>query len=536
MFVVEPEGSALEDGAVVFTAEKGISIPDGVAVKDVAAITIGVDALKLSSDGKHLILDRMKVPVIATWVGLGDRANIFDPHNWQCKNESDTILDGAVPTEETTIKISGETSFNYPINQASQLRYKSFELGPGLKLTADCDWRGFGTKTPYAASTTIDLDGHKFYTEDITSSVVVMDSSSAEPGECHLDFDNKVTVTGLNLKGNVRLVKEGSAELVLNYAVNPTYTGGTEIREGRIGSTLDATKRTQFGLSGSEIIVRSGATLYPYYHDNWLTLYPIVLDGGSIYTWWAGQSGLVIGSMRLLADSSLDVYSGGRLHIWTGHTVNLNGHTLALIGVGDKCFSASGSTGVTFTEGVVDLQAGTMSLAGAVHAVNTTFLIGGALNLGGNTLNVSNYIARYTGTSNAGTGAMNVYGTFKPIGAGYYAPTMKNGSTIDFTEWKKDSALESRFPVTATSNGNKIMKFEAGTVKIRISSDNKELRSFARTLPNILTWTNECADRNEETDFVLEDANGNPLKYYALIADDSGLKLKYLGGMAIFIR
>jgi hypothetical protein len=80
------------------------------------------------------------------------------------------------------------------------------------------------------------------------------------------------------------------------------------------------------------------------------------------------------------------------------------------------------------------------------------------------------------------------------------------------------------------------MKFEAGTVKIRISSDNKELRSFARTLPNILTWTNECADRNEETDFVLEDANGNPLKYYALIADDSGLKLKYLGGMAIFIR
>jgi autotransporter-associated beta strand protein len=284
MFVIDPEGSALEDGAVIFTAEKGISIPDGVAVKDVAAITIGVDALKLSSDGKHLILDRMKVPVIATWVGLGDRANIFDPHNWQCKNESDTILDGAVPTEETTIKISGETSFNYPINQASQLRYKSFELGPELKLTADCDWRGFGSKTPYAASTTIDLDGHKFYTEDITSSVVVMDSSSAEPGECHLDFDNKVTVTGLNLKGNVRLVKEGSAELVLNYAVNPTYTGGTEIREGRIGSTLDATKRSQFGLSGSEIIVRSGATLYPYYHDNWLTLYPIVLDGGSIYT------------------------------------------------------------------------------------------------------------------------------------------------------------------------------------------------------------------------------------------------------------
>jgi hypothetical protein len=145
-------------------------------------------------------------------------------------------------------------------------------------------------------------------------------------------------------------------------------------------------------------------------------------------------------------------------------------------------------------------------------------------------------VARYTGNANSGTGNFNVYGTFTPIGAGFYAPTMQDGSTIDLTEWKKDSSLEARFPLKTTSNGNKTVKFANGTVNIIISPENKALKEFAKTSPYILTWTDDCAMRNKSTKFVLKDANGNPLKYYALIADDSGLKLKYLGGMAIFIR
>jgi hypothetical protein len=113
---------------------------------------------------------------------------------------------------------------------------------------------------------------------------------------------------------------------------------------------------------------------------------------------------------------------------------------------------------------------------------------------------------------------------------------MQDGSTIDLTEWQKDSSLEARFPLKTTSNANKTVKFANGTVNIIISPENKALKEFAKTSPYILTWTDDCAMRNKSTKFVLKDANGNPLKYYALIADDSGLKLKYLGGMAIFIR
>jgi hypothetical protein len=213
----------------------------------------------------------------------------------------------------------------------------------------------------------------------------------------------------------------------------------------------------QFGPDHSEIIIRSGGTLYPYNDEQWLTLYPIVMDGGRIYTWWAGTAnGVVIGSMSLLADSWLDVYSGGRMRIWGGHAVNLNGHTLALIGAGEKCFGISGGSSVTFTEGVVDVQNGTMSMNGIVYATNTTLYVGGALNIGG-TLNVSNYVARYTGTANDGTGAMNVYGTFKDESGKFYGCTMQNGSTIDLS-----GRVDAQPATSAFTTGNNKMSFASG--------------------------------------------------------------------------
>jgi len=484
---VDPGVASLANRAVVFTAAEGITIPSGAAIGDVATIAGGT--LELSTDGTQLIfLENSTVPVTATWVGLGDRADVLDPLNWQCRNANGTVLDGVLPTVDTAIMVSGETTFNLPADQASRLQYRLLEIA-SCSLAADCDWRGLGTSIPYSATPTIDLKGHKLYACDVATPVVVTDSLSGEPGEYHLDIVAKTTLTGSRMQGNVRLVKEGSAELVLNYSVNPTYTGGTEIRAGRIASTLNAVQKYQFGKAGSEIIVRSGAMLYPYDNENWLTLYPIVLDGGSIYTWWAGTAnGVVIGSMRILANSSLDAYSGGKLHVWTGHTVNLNGHTLALIGAGEKCFGASGGSGVTFTEGVVDLQNGTMALGGVVNAVNTTLYVGGALNLGGNTLNVSNYVARYTGTANAGTGAMNVYGTFKPSAHDvFYGCTMQDGSTIDLSS--RTNALPLVSTYTADTTSARTLKF-ADNSTVYINTGDLEVN---RKSP-VITWDEKPAN------------------------------------------
>ena len=295
-------------------------------------------------------------------------------------------------------------------------------------------------------------------------------------------------------------------------------------------SKLKATVKHQFGPDNSEIIIRSGGTLYPYNDEQWLTLYPIVMDGGRIYTWWAGTAnGVVIGSMRLLADSSLDVNSGGRMRIWSGHIVTLNGHTLSLIGAGEKCLSQGGAK-LTFTEGVVSLQDGTMVVAGPIHATNTTFDISGNLNMG-NTLNASNYVARYTGSSNSGTGALNVYGTFKPVGAGFYGPTMQNGSTVDLSEWKTGVSAASRFPLKSSYASKDTMSFAAGaTVTVDLSGVSRaDLMGIVDSEKYLTEWT-----AKPDATFLLDDET--KARKFLLKAEGGGLRLSYVGGLVILVR
>ena len=526
-FVVNSDGMALANRDVVFTAAEGITLPAGAAIGDVATIAGG--ALELSADGTQLIfLEDSTVPVTATWTGLGDRADVLDPLNWQCLNANGIVLDGAVPTEDTAITISGETSFNLPTNQVSRLQYRSLAID-SCSLTADCDWRGFGASIPYSGTPTIDLKEHKLYVSDVASAVVVTDSLSGEPGEYHIDIAAYAVLTGPRLQGNARLVKDGAAELEINCDVTPAHAGGTEICSGRISSKLNATQKHQFGPNNSEIIIRSGGTLYPYDNEQWLTLYPIVMDGGSIYTWWAGTAnGIIIGSMRLLADSSLDVYSGGRMRIWSGHIVTLNGHTLSLIGAGEKCLSQGGAK-LTFTEGVVSLQDGTMAVAGVIYATNTTFDISGKLNMG-NTLNASNYVARYTGNANSGTGALNVYGTFKPVGAGFYGPTMQDGSTVDLSEWKTDAEATSRFPLESSYANKKTMSFAAGaTVTIDLSGiPAADVKTLALNTTCLTAWTGK-----PDAAFRLDDETA--ARGYELRLDDDGLKLTPTRGFIIHV-
>ncbi len=526
--VVNSDGMALANRDAVFTAAEGITLPAGTAVGDVATIVGGT--LELSADGTQLVfLGDSAVPVTATWVGLGDRADVLDPLNWQCLNANGIVIDGAVPTEETAITISGETSFNLPTNQVSRLQYRSLAID-SCSLTADCDWRGFGAGIPYSGTPTIDLKGRKLYVSDVASAIVVTDSLSGEPGEYHIDIATSAVLTGPRLQGNARLVKDGAAELEINCDVTPAHAGGTEICSGRISSKLNATAKHQFGPDNSEIIIRSGGTLYPYNNEQWLTLYPIVMDGGSIYTWWAGTAnGVIIGSMRLLADSSLNVYSGGRMRIWSGHIVTLNGHALSLIGAGEKCLSQGGAK-LTFTEGVVSLQDGTMVVAGPIHATNTTFDISGKLNMG-NTLNASNYVARYTGSSNAGTGALNVYGTFKPVGAGFYGPTMQDGSTVDLSEWKTGVAPASRFPLESSYTNKKTMSFAAGaTVTVDLSGVSRaDLMGIVDSEKYLTEWT-----AKPDATFLLDDET--EARKFLLKADDGGLRLSYVGGLVILVR
>ena len=516
---IDITGQSLSSGDVLFTATGGVTLPAGRSIEDV--VRVDGSSVALSQDGTQILLVPNPSHVItANWSGLGDRSDVVDPQNWICMNCHGEVLADRIPGEGTTITIGGATSFNYPTNQTGRLTYKTIILTSPLTLTADCDWRGLGAAIPYAGTPSIDLQGYKLYVSDVASSAVVTDSTSGDPGEYHLDLATSATVTSLNLTGNARFVKEGSGELTLNYSVNPSYTGGTEIRGGIIASTQNAPQKNQFGPLGSEIVVRSGATLYPYNNENWLDMYKIVMDGGQIYTWYGAGNGVVIGGSDFTANSTWDVYSGGVLHMWGGHIV-LNGHTLMLTGAGDKRLGAGGG-GVTMTEGIVDLQNGTLTLDGPLNAPNTTFLVESAINPQSYEMNVGDYVPRYTGAYNPGTGAMNVYGTFKPAADHdkFYGCTIQDGATIDLSE--RDTPLPC---VSDFTTGSTSLTFADGaTIYV------KPKQPLPRRVP-IISWDDNTRPANLGT---LTFRNGDPGNRAKFLKKDDGLYPPI--GLVILIR
>ena len=171
-----------------------------------------------------------------------------------------------------------------------------------------------------------------------------------------------------------------------------------------------------------------------------------------------------------------------------------------------------------------------MVVAGPIHAANTTFDISGKLNMG-NTLNASNYVARYAGSSNSGTGALNVYGTFKPVGAGFYGPTMQDGSTVDLSAWKTNVAASSRFPLESSYTNKKTMSFAAGaTVTVDLSGlPLADVRALASEGTYLTEW-----DAKPNATFQL-DADTRARKFL-LKAEGGGLRLSYIGGLVILVK
>lgn len=98
-------------------------------------------------------------PDFAVWTGGGDRTNLSDPANWECRNLMGEVIEGAIPSAEATqITVSGETSFS--LATANPL-WKAIRLKGAIALTADADWRGLTNFD--VVDVTIDLKGHRLF-------------------------------------------------------------------------------------------------------------------------------------------------------------------------------------------------------------------------------------------------------------------------------------------------------------------------------------------------------------------------------------
>lgn len=424
-------------------------------------------------------------PATATWTGGGDRSVLTDPANWQCRDSSGNVMEGAIPdASATTVSVTGATTFNFPAGQTAI--WKSLTVSGTVTLAADCDWRGAGSLFGgfVAANTTLNMKGHSLYVKMPNSGSnrrinVTDDSPAGEGGEFHMEVDEGATYAnqgGWNsdnviwFSGSVEVVKDGKGTYVPQYASNKKglwyyqHTGGTTIRGGLVylandGENTSAggevfyaqSTRPVFGAYGSAITIEAGGTFdYKGIYD--LHLYKMYMNGGTFtntrmpkYPEWGSNGAIDFG-----ADSFINVAR-------TAHIAGpfiLNGHTLyATIAANQTwhCRSGSASNGTVKLEGDGVFQVSCEAIAATNNA---TYDVACALDIA-QPIAVSNYVARYEGDSNSGTAEFRVHGTFTPVTDNFYPATMQNGSAID---------LSGRSGAWSSTGSFGALKFASGAV------------------------------------------------------------------------
>jgi hypothetical protein len=209
------------------------------------------------------------------------------------------------------------------------------------------------------------------------------------------------------------------------------------------------------------------------------------LNGGTFissynqtHTTWGG-----LGNVTLSDDSFMNVGNS----IVATSPYNLDGHTFTVSLASGKAF---------YLRSVV--QDGTLCITGAgtLQTLNNNvagsqtmdFDVAAALNVGA-TLNVRNYVARYEGSSNAGTAALNVYGTFTPVTDKFYGCTMQNGSTLDLT-----SKTEVWSTTGAFTSGLTNVTFAANAVVNVALAADRELTFDEHGLAQVVSWETEPPD------------------------------------------
>ena len=409
-------------------------------------------------------------------------------------------MPNGVPGVSAKVQING--AFGSDIATAANMPWQEVKFG-SISLTDDMDMRGLGNFFACVdASSTIDLRGHKLYVNTPNGNppvaLTVTDSTTdtSNPGELHITVPAGATFTNnrVTLSGNLRLVKEGTG-VFMPQVYNLAYTGGNVVAAGtlKLYNTNKDNADYAFdqknyprplGAYGVPVVVESGATfdINGVYGTNYQHFR---LNGGTFissynqtHTTWGG-----LGNVTLSDDSFMNVGNS----IVATSPYNLDGHT----------FNVSLASGKAFYLRSV-VQDGTLCITGAgtLQTLNNNvagsqtmdFDVAAALNVGA-TLNVRNYVARYEGSSNAGTAALNVYGTFTPETDNFYGCTMQDGSTLDLTAktevWSTTGAFTSGLTnVTFAANA---------VVNVALAAD-RELTFDANGLAQVVSWETEPPD------------------------------------------
>jgi len=426
-----------------------------------------------------------------------------------------------------------------------------FAFGSGapgtITLSGDCDWSALGNAR-VADGTTIDLNGHNLSLSSISSEylgTVITNSNDAVLSTVTFTApEGAASTNNVAICGNVKVVKKGPGPYYA-YATGCTYTGGTFIDEGTAQppdgtGTNDIYSYDKFKAFGlGEIVVASNAVFD--LRANYAYRGHVVLAGGTLTngkaemaeTGWGGS-----GIGRLEADSALQVTPHsivfGDNNAAKGGNMDLGGHTLTvdIDGSGKRLYLRCAK----IENGKIDIQSGGwLQVVNACVATNVDFKMNCALNIG-NTLSVRDYEALWTSNNtehNAGTAALNVYGTFRPNPSHdrFYGCTMQDGSTIDL------SGRTGAFSTLSTfTTGSTNLQFAAGANVTVNLAGRTDLRTIVKSEnPFVVTWPEGLGPAASVTFQVDAETKRNRFK---IVRDDgrNGLRLVRASGFTLIVR
>ena len=425
------------------------------------------------------------------------------------------------------------------------------DAAPVITLSCDCDWSALGALTLMNGAT-IDLNGHNLtaqpFASDYIGAMITNSNDEVLSTVTYTVPEGKTLTGGVAICGNVKVVKKG-AGTYCSYAKDCTYSGGTFIDEGKAqppdGSGTDTLYcYDQFkAFSTNEIIVASNAVFD--LRANYAYRSRVVLAGGTFTNTKAdmtstGSGGSGIG--RLTEDSTLNctpysiVFGDHRSDAATATTLgatHLGGHTLTvnIDGNGKHLYVRNNY----IFDGKIDiLSGGWLHIVQPCEATNVDFKVNCALQIAA-ALSVRDYEAVWASnaeTHNAGTAALNVYGTFTPAaGQKFYGCTMQDGSTIDLSGTTGEFSTLSYY-----TGGSTNIKFAANANVTVNLAGRTDLRTIVKSEnPFVVTWPEGLGPAANVTFQVDAETKRNRFK---IVRDDgrNGLRLVRASGFTLIVR
>ncbi len=472
----------------------------------------------------------------ATWTGAGAAGDFADPANWSCANRAGVALEGVVPTEDTTVILSGSTVFAFP--QGATLACKEYDFR-SVTLTADLDWSGLDLSKPVVAGSTVDLAGHTLKLSgsgNTTEESFTVTDTSTQGGTLlvtvaeGMELDNR----GIGIAGTLRLVKEGAGTFGAR-KTGQSYTGGTHVKEGLVRmwthlqplGPCDKTQTVRID-EGATLDINKCRTNCVYNYELGGT---IIFEGNSEGDSW--NTGFVwMANVTLLNDAHI---KGGFFYFGSSNpdapsVLTLNGHTLYL----------DLTTGAIYAKGIeTDATGGKIVFTATGHmeqsiidfsTVDVHFTGDNFDFLGGYDLPVKgfSYLRNYW-KSHGGAYQVYVSGVYT---AGAYRPpiTMKNGATLDISGFEGCWSADGQASV-AGGNGRVfqtpgLVSFASGAT---ITVDMHGRMFSSRTAEKVVGWSAQPAG----VTFKLDSESA---KLFAMRVRDDGLYVIGKGGMAILMR